>query len=203
MARNCAAGFIVNRAFHAVPSTFVIHSNATLVHRRVAKSIPCYIPVVCLQNMAAVLKVFMPYNTEESPPPFDDAHPHEHTLWYLFLVVFRPSLYHRGTLNTTPLTKVRLKTTLNSKIITPTGGYHPPTTLTGMIWTPAWRQLLRSIKEGRTSLRPAPVPRATITSFCFRDQPACISGTSTTGTTSATPPTVPKAPATVPPLRPR
>ena len=33
-----------------------------------------------------------------------------------------------------------------------------------MIWTPAWRQLLRPIK-GRTSLRPAPAPRATITSF--------------------------------------
>lgn len=31
-------------------------------------------------------------------------------------------------------------------------------------WTPAWRQLLRPIKVGRTSQRPAPEPRATIAS---------------------------------------
>ena len=69
-----------------------------------------------------------------------------------FLGVFRPSLCHRGTLNTAPSTEVRLKT-LNSKTITPTGGYHSPTTLTGMIWTPAWRQPLNTTPSTEVRLK--------------------------------------------------
>ena len=92
-------------------------------------------------------------------------------------------------------TEVRLKTTLHSEIATPTGGYHSPTTLTGMDTS------MEATASPRQSGPNESVTCSCASSedhvFCIRDQPACISGTGTTVTTiAAPPPTVPKAPTT-------
>ena len=77
-------------------------------------------------------------------------------LKYIYWYVFRHYDRHfiiGGALSTTPHTAVRLKTASNSKLLTPPSGCHFPTKRTkAVVWKPARRQLLRSIKVGRTSL---------------------------------------------------
>ena len=97
-------------------------------------------------------------------------------------------------LNTTPLTEACLKPS-NAKMITSIGGYHPPTTRTGMVDT---SMEATATPHQRGPNESAACSRASSDGHavgCFREQFAYVDGTGTTGTTFTTP-TAPKVPTT-------
>ena len=101
--------------------------------------------------------VYVPYNTDDSTPPLNNTPPYKITPGGIFLDSFSTVTFITGgTLNTTPPSDVRLKTYQTPKHHsrwTPfTHNTHAP------VWipVPAWRQLLRPITVGRSSLRPGP-----------------------------------------------
>ena len=113
---------------------------------------------------------------------------------------FLSSFFYRqfiigSTLNTTPPTAVRLKTS-NAQIITPTGGYYSPTKRAGMVDTSMEAAAAPHQSEPNESAACSGVSSADYVDGCFRDQPAYVTGTVAAGTMFDIPPTVPKAPTT-------